>query len=186
MRAAGPGEEGSGPAGEGPGGARLRRRRGRRGATAAEFALLAVPAILLTYAGLEAAWQVATLAALDHAALRASRFGATGADAPPGRSGAPNCRSAVIPWFASSVTGGFLKPDRLTVTTDSYAGFSAALDRTGGTRGPGLGKQVVTYTLTYRQPWLAGGLAPLVTGVGEMTHRATITIKNEPFEDDVC
>ncbi|MBX9700156.1 MAG: hypothetical protein K2X74_12020, partial [Acetobacteraceae bacterium] len=88
--------------------------------------------------------------------------------------------------FASAVTGGFLRPERLTVGTNAFATFDSAVARSGGTSGAGTGGQMVTYTLSYRQPWLVGGLVPLVTGLGEMTYSATLTVKNEPFENEAC
>lgn len=148
--------------------------------------MVALPATLLMYAVMEAAWQVSTLAALDHAALRATRFGAIGADQIAGVAGAPSCRAAAIPWLANRVTGGLLKPDRLTISTTSFANFTSARSRTGGTPGAGAGGQSVTYVLTYRQPWLVGGLVRLVTGVDAMTYTSTITIRNEPFENVPC
>ncbi len=140
----------------------------------------------MMYATMEAAWQVATLAALDHAALRATRFGATGANQPSGATGAPECRAAAIPWLASRVTGGLLKPDRLTITTTNFANFNSAHARSGGSPGPGAGGQSVTYLLTYRQPWLVGGLVQFVTGVDAITYTSAITIRNEPFENVPC
>jgi Flp pilus assembly protein TadG len=168
-------------------GARLLRAvRSRRGVTASEFTLVAVPATIMMYGIIEVAWQLAAAAALDHAALRASRFGITGAGAPPGRNGAPVCRSASIPWFASAVTGGMLKPENLTVTTNSFGNYASSVGQLGGTAGAGAGGQVASYTLVYRQPYLLGGLVELVAGATEMTYRATITVKNEPFNDETC
>lgn len=164
------------------------RRLGRKGAGAAEFGLIAVPATLLFSGVMEVGWQAATMAALDHAALRAARFGATGAATPAGRSGLPanTCRSAAIPWFASAVTGGFLRPDRLTVAVNSFANFSGSATRTGGSAGAGTGGQIVIYELSYTQPLLLGGLVRLVDDRTSMTYRATLTIRNEPFDDVVC
>lgn len=164
------------------------RPLGRKGASAAEFALVAVPATLLFCSVMEVGWQTATMAALDHAALRAARFGATGAATPAGRSGLPTnpCRSAAIPWFASSVTGGFLRPERMTVVLNSYTNFNGSAARSGGSAGAGTGGQVVTYELSYAQPLLLGGLVRIVTDRTSMTYRATLTVKNEPFDDAVC
>lgn len=172
--------------------------RCRRGAVAAEFGLVALPATVAMFAVLECAWQVATLAAIDHAALRASRFGITGLNAPAGATNAPSCRSAAIPWLASAATGGFLRADRLTVTTRSFASFSlsqapgapatpgTATTPAPGTPGAGTGGQVVRYDLSYTQPFLLGGLSKLVSGSTSMTHRATLITKNEPFDNVVC
>jgi Flp pilus assembly protein TadG len=174
----------TGPVGPRPAG--LAGPRRRRGSTAAEFALVAVPTTLMMYGIMETAWQVATLAALDHATLRVARFGTTGLEKPPYRTGAPNCRSANIAWFASQVTGGFLKPANLTVTTNTFDNYNNSTTNTGGSTGPGAGGKVVTYTLTYTRPWLVGGLVKLATGATSMTYRSTLTIKNEPFDNAVC
>jgi len=167
---------------------------------ATEFGLVALPATVAMFAVLECAWQVATLAALDHAALRASRFGITGLNTPAGATGAPVCRSAAIPWLASASTGGFLRSDRLTVVTRSFGSFAgsqaptpapppaggAAPAPAPGTPGAGAGGQVVRYDLSYTQPYLLGGFAKIVSGGTAMTHRATLITKNEPFDNAVC
>lgn len=140
----------------------------------------------MMYGVIETGWQMATSAALDHAALKASRFGITGTNSPPRVRGAPTCRSASIPWFASAVTNGFLRTDRMTVTLTNFGSYAASMNPVGAALGAGTGGQVATYQLTYRQPYLLGGAVKLVAGTTEMTYRATITVRNEPFEDAVC
>lgn len=139
------------------------------------------------YGIIEVSWQLATAAALDHAALRASRFGITGSNRPPlTRPNIPLCRTDSIPWFASAVTNGFLRPDRLAVSMSSYAAYSASTARTGATRGAGTAGQIVTYQLTYTQPYLLDGLVRLIVGADAMTYQANITVRNEPFDDEPC
>jgi Flp pilus assembly protein TadG len=63
--------------------------RQRRGVVALEFALIAFPMVLLFLLRLEVAWQASAGAALDYAALKASRFGIVGADRVAGRGPLP-------------------------------------------------------------------------------------------------
>jgi Flp pilus assembly pilin Flp len=109
--------------------------RDRRGATALEFALVAVPLTFLVMGLLKVALQLTSAVALDFGMLRASRFGSTGAS---GVSGAPPCRAAAIPWFVTQASGGFLKLQNLRLTAashDSYADLDAGLPGTPGAGG---------------------------------------------------
>jgi Flp pilus assembly protein TadG len=160
--------------------------RDRRGVTIVEFSLVAAPLILLIFGILETGWQLATAAALDHAALAASRFGITGAagTVKPTGSTVP-CRSASIRQMVTSSTGGFLNQNNLTITITSYSNTNTAAQGKSGTSGAGTGGQVVTYALTYQQPYLLGGIVPFFTGTA-YTHSATIIVKNEPFSNATC
>lgn len=169
-----------------------RRRLGRRGASALEFALVAGPFFFLIIGMMESAWQLATSAALDHAALKASRFGATGTNSIPSwqRGGTapadlPTCRSTGIAWLVSSSTGGLIRAGQdLTVTT---ATWSAVGGITGsGTTGAGSGGQITSYTIRYRQPFITGPVAASFWGNNGFTHQTTIVIKNEPFDNATC
>jgi Flp pilus assembly protein TadG len=143
------------------GAVRWRRSRGaRRGATAVEFAVLAVPATLLILALAEGAWQAGTLAALDHAARSAARSGALG------------CSDASTARFASAASGGFLSEDR-------FQEVPSGIGRPG---------EVVSYAWAYSQRWLAGPLMTRLTGNAAMTHRARLTVRNEPYAaaQDAC
>jgi hypothetical protein len=42
--------------------------------------------------------------------------------------------------------------------------------------------QIVTYTATYVQPFLTGTWLNLTS----LTHKATVVVKNEPFENATC
>jgi Flp pilus assembly protein TadG len=160
--------------------------RSRRGTTALEFAIAAVPFVLLLIGIMELAWQGATAAALDAAVLRASRFGITGQATLAGEPPQYTCRSDTIKWVISNSTGGFLKPENLVVTTAAYGSASAL---SGGTpvAGAGTGGQVVTYGVTYTQPFLTGSAwINLVGGSGSLKHQATVVVKNEPFTNATC
>lgn len=165
-------------------------RRSRGGAAAVEFALIALPFFTMIIGIMEVAWQLATGAALDHAALKASRFGATGATQVPawetgGRPAAelPGSRSEAVRWLVSTSTGGLIRLDAalLTVTSESWSSLGA----TGGTAATneGGGGAIVSYTITYRQPFITGGFAASFWGGSSFPHRTLIVVKNEPFEN---
>lgn len=156
----------------------------RRGASSAEFALVSIPFFVFILGIMEVAWQLATATALDHAVLHASRFGITGLATRPGAPQEVTCRSQAIPWVVTRVTNGFLKPSYLTLTTTAYGGVSGMGG--AGTSGAGEGGQVVSYSISYRQPFITGGFAGLVGGADYMEHRAALVVKNEPFENAVC
>lgn len=164
-------------------------RLGRRGAAATEFALVSIPFFIVILGIMEVAWQLATGFALDHAALRASRYGITGSDAPPswmtqGQQNVPTCRSENIVWLVTRATNGMLKAANLTV---AMANWSAVSGLSGsGTSGAGSGSQIVSYTLTYRQPFITGIVAQTLFGGTFFTHQAFLMVKNEPFENANC
>lgn len=153
----------------------------RRGASALEFALVVTPVLALIIGIIELSWQLTTGAALDEAVLRASRFGITGQASQLGEPPQYTCRSQTIAWIITSSTGGFLKPENLTVSIQSYGSVSGL---SGGipTAGAGTGGQIVTYTATYVQPFLTGTWVNLTS----LTHKATVVVKNEPFENATC
>jgi Flp pilus assembly protein TadG len=171
----------------------LRRTAGsRRGASAAEFAIIAGPLFLLILGTCEAAWQLVTGAALDHAALRASRYGATGADSIPSwqRGGTapqdmPTCRSAGITWMVSASTAGLIRQGQnLTVTTATWSNLGTVAGT--GTQNAGEGGQITSYTIRYLQPFITGPVAASFWGGPGFVHQTTIVIKNEPFENTPC
>jgi Flp pilus assembly protein TadG len=157
--------------------------RCRRGASALEFALVAVPLLTLIIGIFEVCWQLTTGAMLDNVVLRASRFGVTGQTNLPGSSQF-TCRSATINWIITNSAGGFLKLANLTVsiTTD---GSASGLG--GGTpvAGAGDGGQVVTYNVTYAQTALTGAWLNF-GGWGSLVHRTSLVVKNEPFDNVPC
>lgn len=166
--------------------------RARRGAVALEFTLAAIPFLVIVIAIMEVAWQLATGAALDHAALRASRFGATGSNGipawqigntPPAQR--PTCRSEGITWIIGATAGRLIEPGaNLTVATATWSSLGGITG--GGNAGAGAGGQIASYTITYVQPWLTGAVAARIWGGAGFTHRSTIVVKNEPFVDATC
>jgi Flp pilus assembly protein TadG len=172
----------------------LLRRAGacRRGASASEFAIIAGPLFLLILGTCEAAWQLVTGAALDHAALKASRYGATGSNSIPAwqqRGTAPqdlpSCRSTGITWMVSAATNGLIRQGQnLTVTTSTWGNLGAVVGT--GTPNPGAGGQITSYNIRYLQPFITGPVAASFWGGPGFVHQTTIVIKNEPFENTPC
>nr|WP_158287588.1 TadE/TadG family type IV pilus assembly protein [Falsiroseomonas bella] len=156
----------------------------RRGSAAAEFGLL-LPAFLMAAIGVvEVGWQLAVASTLDRATAKASRFGITGQQT---RAGAPAeiaCRSQAIPWIIADAGGRILSPERLQVTTGAHAAASAM--NTPPTAGAGRGGQVVTYSVTYTEPFMSGVWLRLLGGPEHLVHRATIVVKNEAFDNATC
>src|SRR4051812_831990 len=135
-----------------------RLTKARRGAAIVEFAFVANLSFLLFFGCIEAAWQAACAAALNHAVAEASRFGVTGACSLPGQAGAPTTRAALVGWIANYTTGGLL-PSSVDIRTTYYKTLADALSGTGGTQGLGNGGQWVTYAMSYK---------PRLTYVGDL------------------
>lgn len=169
---------------------RLRAPRiGRRGATATEFALVSIPFFFMIMGCMEVGWQLMTGAALDHAALRASRYGITGSDTPPawmttGQQDVPTCRSQNIVWLVTRSTGGLLKPSQLTVTTANWSNVSTISGE--GAQNAGTGGRIVQYNLRYTQPFITGFVGSTLFGRNSFLHQAFLLVKNEPFENASC
>jgi Flp pilus assembly protein TadG len=159
-------------------------RRDRRGSAAAEFAFI-MPAFLVLLVGItEVCWQLTIAASLDRATIRASRFGITGQATQSGTPAGITCRSQTIPWIVQHYTGRLLTVGRLTVTTGAHNSASSM----GGAATPGAGGagQVVTYNVTYTEPFLTGVWLNMIGGPTEIVHRATIVVKNEAFDNATC
>lgn len=156
----------------------------RRGSTAIEFAIVGNAFVVLMIAIMELSWQFTTGAMLDMGALRASRFGATGQETRPGAPSEITCRSAYIPWMLSNSTNGFLKQSDLTVTATAWSGVSGVSGT--GAASPGTGGQIVRYDVAYPQPFITFAWLNLFGGPAVVTHRASVVIKNEPFENATC
>ena len=163
----------------------MRLLRARRGTTAIEFAIAAIPLLVLLIGIIELSWQYATAAALDAAVLRASRFGITGQATAAGAPPQYTCRSQTIPWIIGNSTGGIINPANLKVSIQSYGNAS---DLAAGTPVPGAGTagQIVTYSVKYTQPFLTGAWITLIGGPASLTHHAQIVVKNEPFDNATC
>lgn len=142
--------------------------------------------ILLTIAlGMfEIGWQLTVASALDRATLRASRFGVTGQQTAAGAPSSVSCRSQSLVWVIVNSSGNVLHADQLTLTLASYAGASSM--NGASTAGAGSGGQVVMYTASYVQPFMTLGWLHLIGGPSAITHTATVTVKNEAFDNATC
>lgn len=142
----------------------------RRGASASEYAIIAGPFFLMVLGTCEAAWQLATGAALDHAALKASRFGATGSNSIPAwqrgntdPANLPSCRSTGITWMVSAAAKGLIRSGaNLTVTTATWSNLGTITG--AGTESAGAGGQITSYTIRYVQPFISGSIATRLWG----------------------
>jgi Flp pilus assembly protein TadG len=158
--------------------------RGRRGSSAAEFAFI-MPAFLVLLVGVtEVCWQLTIAASLDRATIRASRFGITGQATQSGTPEGITCRSQTIPWIVQHYTGRLLNVSRLNVTTGAHNSASAMSG--AATPGAGGASQVVTYSITYTEPFLTGVWINMLGGPPEIVHRATVVVKNEAFDNATC
>lgn len=157
------------------------RLRDRRGSTTLEMAFVFIPFVILMIGIVETAWQFTTASMLDAAALRASRFGAVGREPPPGVPNTITCREQYIPLFITNSSNNFLKDRQLNVATTSFGGVVMG---GSGTSGAGRAGQIVRYDITYTQPFITGAWLTLFGGPTQLTHRAAIIIKNEPFENE--
>jgi hypothetical protein len=161
-----------------------RGRNTRRGTAGLEFAITLPVFLMLVIGTMEITWQLTIAAALDRGTLRASRFGTTGQTTAAGAPAGMSCRSATIPWIITSSTGQLLRPERLQVTL----GAAPSASRMGEppVSGPGLGGEVVTYSVTYTQPFMSAAWLHLFGGPSELVHRTTVVVKNEAFDNASC
>jgi hypothetical protein len=132
----------------------------------------------------EVAWQSTVAAALDRATLRASRFGVTGQATRPNAPADLTCRSQTIRWLVANATGSILTAERIQVTTAAHDSPSD-MGQTP-TPGAGTGGQVVTYDVTYIEPFLTGAWLRVIGGPEHLVHRAVVVVKNEAFDNAVC
>jgi hypothetical protein len=147
---------------------------------AIEFGMVGPLMAVLVLATIEAGIQAGIGLLLDSAARDASRFGVTGATAPPGMIDPPADRAAAIRRVVLDRGAGLLADERLQITTTSFGRFEEIGQQGAGVAGPGARGEVVLYELTYTQPVLTG-VPALVFGRSSFTHVATALVRNEPF-----
>ena len=157
---------------------------GRSGATAVEFALVAGAFLTMMMLTVEVCYDMAVGAALDAGAHAASRFGITGATALPGATGGSgntaDSRLAAMQAIVIQNGGTLLSATNLQMAMSSFATFDNAMSATGGTTGPGSAGQVVSYTLTYNQPYLTP-IAAVLMGSANLIHTSQMVVLNEPY-----
>jgi Flp pilus assembly pilin Flp len=161
----------------------LARRLGRdrRGVTALEFAIVALPFLSLVMLIMEVAWQSAVSAGLDRGAREASRWAATGQAPPAGLT-----REAYIRRMVSE-TSGLKLTGPIEVTFRAYANYAAVaaagtLTRCPPGGGGGLGGSGVV--MRYDIRYISAGLTPIGTSLlpaGLKTHCIVVLTTNEPF-----
>ena len=174
------------------------------GATAVEFGIIGPVFILMIIGIIELGLLMAAQTLLDNAAFSASRAGKTGyADA-------GSSQEATIAAAVTKASSGFLKQDRMTLTSSAYADYSnvgqpepftdrnangkwdtgeAYTDVNGngrwdadqGKAGTGNAGQIVVYTVTYRWPLFTVWLKSMIGSGGIYTLTTRIVVKNEPF-----
>lgn len=181
----------------------LRRGRCRKGAAAAEFALVAAPLVLLGLGTLEFSGVMIAQVVLEGGVKEASRFGLTGYQ-PDGRS-----REQVIRDIVSEHAGALLSSSNITITTLVYQNFQSIgepepfsdLNGNGtydvgepftdvngngqwdpdmGRAGAGGAGDVVLYTVNYNWPMMTGWITSII-GLSTIPLRASIAVRNEPF-----
>jgi hypothetical protein len=149
--------------------------RARAGAAAPEFAAVVGAFLLLLFLVLEAAWQLALAAGLDHGVRRAARWAITGEAPTDGRTREEEIRLRIL-----RASGLPLEPTALTLQVE-HAGSVAALAAPGGAQegagGPGA---VMRYSVAYRAAALTPFGQALMPG-GVLTHRQTFLTRSEPY-----
>lgn len=180
----------------------LRRLRQREeGASALEFALIALPLFSLIIGFFEFAIMTLTGSVLESAALEAARFGATGT-VPGGMT-----REERMLQIVEDRTYGLVDMDKLEIDTLVYTGFdkigqpesyddangngqfddgedyqdvngNGSWDADQGRTGLGAADEIVVYRLDY--PWqpLTPFMAPITEG---SVLSSSIPVRNEPF-----
>ena len=147
----------------------------RRGAAAVEFAAIVGAFLLVLLLLVETCWQVAIAAALESGSREASRWAATGEAPPAGQTVTGRVTTLIL-----TSSGLRLASGGLTVTVESFPGFSSLA--TAGAAKPGTGGpgDVVRYTVVYRSLSLTPfGRALLPTGM--LQHHLVLLVKNEPY-----
>lgn len=173
----------------------------RSGASAIEFALVALPFLLLVVGVFEFAVMTAVAAMLESAALEAARFGATG-QLPADMTRAERMREIV-----AERTYGLVDTSRLEITVLVYEGFAridepesfddangngqydagehfedvngnGSWDADQGRAGLGGSGEIVVYELVYPWPGITGLMAPLFDG---RALTSSVPVRNEPF-----
>jgi len=149
--------------------------RSRRGATAVEHALILPVFFLLTLVMIEAAWQMAIAAGVDHGARRGARWISLGAAAPTGMT-----RDERLAEIVLTSTGLPLNAGRLVVTPTAFSSFAQLGTPGAGMAGLGGPDQVVHYVITYQSTLLTPPARSLIPA-GLLRFRTVIVAQNEPF-----
>lgn len=146
------------------------------GVTAIEFAFVAPILFMALLGTIEYGiiFHVQSLA--SHAGNEAARLGKTGS-----LYGSQGTREQLIEAHVLRIMEPWIKDEgRVTVRSESYGNFNDVRAGGGGV-GPGIGGQVVLYTVTYNWPTLMPGMTLLVGEDGIVPIHARALVKNEVF-----
>ncbi|MDN3568411.1 TadE/TadG family type IV pilus assembly protein [Paeniroseomonas aquatica] len=154
---------------------RCRLGQDRSGAAAVEFAVVGACFFILVLLLIDLCWQVAVAAALESGARSALRWAATGEAAPGNQSAAGHVAELVL-----RSSGLPLQAAGLTVSVDSFPGFSTLSTPAAARSGLGGPGDVVRYSIVYAARSLTPlGQALLPTGL--LQHHLVVLAKNEPY-----
>ncbi len=183
-------------------------RLGRRsdGLAAVEFALIAPAMLLLAVGTLEVGMIFFGNTLLEGGLREAARYGLTGAPPPSGT------REGYVVDVVNSNGAGVVKITDDDISTLVYPNFTSIgvpepfddingnetydggepftdincngqWDEDMGRAGVGSGGEVVVYTVNYEMPMMTGFLDSMMGEDGKVSLTASVTVRNEPFDD---
>ena len=179
----------------------LKLLKNEDGATILEFAIVSVVFLTMIMGIIEFSIVLFTGALLESAVLESSRFGITGAEQ-QGKT-----REELILAVIKDKTLGFIDVGAITINTKVYPNFddvgqpepftdgngngvwdageafedvngSGTWEPDMGSEGMGAANDIVLYNLTYTATTMTAFMRPLI---GDITHTATVAVKNEPY-----
>lgn len=182
----------------------LQRRRGERGATALEFAMIAPFYFLLLIGIIETSMVMFAQHVLENASATASRTGKTGYVSPT------KTQQQTIMAAVDRMAGFLMDKNKIAVSSLAYKSFSGIgtgeqfvdanmnnhwdpgenyTDSNGngqydsdiGTTGYGTAGDIVVYTITYPWPIMTPAMKHFLGEDGILNLRSRIVVKNEPF-----
>lgn len=180
------------------------RRRGERGATALEFAMIAPFYFLLLIGTIETSMVMFAQHVLENASATASRTGKTGYVSPTLN------QQQTIMAAVDRMAGFLMDKNKIAVSSKAYKSFSGIgtgeqfvdanmnnhwdpgenyTDSNGngqydtdiGTTGYGTAGDIVVYTITYPWPIMTPAMQHFLGEDGILNLRSRIVVKNEPF-----
>jgi Flp pilus assembly protein TadG len=151
------------------------KKRGCRGQTVVEFALVAIPFFFLMFAIIDYSWALFNQMNVQDAVREAGRYAATGRYVTP-TNGAALSRIASI----EQVLNEFALGNGANIQSVSISSVSAGTGTitTGSAGAPG---DTVTITATCAVPMLTNAIGHFFNADGRYHFTASATFKNEPF-----
>lgn len=183
---------------------RVGRRRGQRGATAIEFAMIAPFYFMLIIGTMETAMVMFAQHVLECAAANASRTGKTG------YIGTAMTQADTIKTTVNNLASFLMDSSKITITAKAYKSMSAIgsgepyvdanangkwdvgenytdsnsngkYDSDIGASGYGGSGDVVVYTISYPWPIMTPAMTPFLGKDGVLTLQSRVVVKNEPY-----